>query len=176
MKKTQVLDRVNTERRRLEQNLMLLDPDQMARPGVVGNWSVKDVLAHLAEWERLFLGWYGADTRGKKPNVPARGYSWKTIDALNQRIYEAHRADPVAKVLADFRNVHRRFVKTVEAMSDDELLTPGRFEWIGGKPCAAWINGYAAHDAWGKRHIRAWMRSQDILPRQGKARAASKRS
>lgn len=30
-------------------------------PGVVGDWPVKDVLAHLVAWEQMCLGWYEAD-------------------------------------------------------------------------------------------------------------------
>jgi hypothetical protein len=32
-----------------------LSDEQMSRPGAVGEWSVKDVLSHVASWEELAL-------------------------------------------------------------------------------------------------------------------------
>jgi len=69
--KAQAIDKLETERRRLEQNLAPLNENDMLRPGVVGEWSVKDVLAHLASWEQFFLDWYAADQRGEMPHPPA---------------------------------------------------------------------------------------------------------
>jgi hypothetical protein len=44
-----MIEKLQTERKRLEQNLAHLSREQMHLPGVVGEWSTKDVLAHLAE-------------------------------------------------------------------------------------------------------------------------------
>jgi hypothetical protein len=29
----------------------------MLQSGVWGEWSLKDLLVHLVEWERMFMGW-----------------------------------------------------------------------------------------------------------------------
>ncbi|MGD8586077.1 MAG: ClbS/DfsB family four-helix bundle protein, partial [Chloroflexota bacterium] len=79
LNKGKILARIRTERRRLEQNLELLDEAQMLRPGVVGDWSVKDILAHLADWECRFLGWYRAGQRGEVPETPAPDLSWSQL-------------------------------------------------------------------------------------------------
>jgi hypothetical protein len=82
--KAQLVERLQTERRRLEQNLARLTAEQMVQPGVVGAWSTKDVLAHLAAWEALCLSWLDTSQQGGTPAVPAAGFTWGTIDALNQ--------------------------------------------------------------------------------------------
>jgi hypothetical protein len=58
--KNNVIVKVITDRRRLEQNLDKLSPEEMVQNGVVGEWSVKDLLAHLAAWEELYMGWLAA--------------------------------------------------------------------------------------------------------------------
>jgi hypothetical protein len=160
MSKTIILARLRAERRRLEQNLAGLSPEVMVQPGVVKAWSVKDVLAHLAEWEALCLGWVDATRRGDIAAVPAEGETWRNLDPLNQRIYLKHRDRPLEEVLADFHAIHARFVEMVEGMSDDELLAPGYFRWTGRRPFYDWASGYAAHDLWGKTKIRAWRKRQ----------------
>jgi len=61
--------------RRSRAILATLTPEQMTRPGALGDWSAKDVLAHLYEWEQMVLGWLAAGQRGQTPSVPARGTS-----------------------------------------------------------------------------------------------------
>ena len=58
--KALALEKLQTERRRLEQNLAQLSENDMLQPGVVGEWSVKDIVAHLTDWEQRFLDWYTA--------------------------------------------------------------------------------------------------------------------
>jgi hypothetical protein len=47
----------------LEQLLSPLTAGQMAAPGALAEWSVKDVLAHLFEWQQMMFGWYEAGLR-----------------------------------------------------------------------------------------------------------------
>lgn len=48
--KSEILQRLEVEHKRLAATLARLTPEQMVEPGVVGYWSVKDVLAHLIYW------------------------------------------------------------------------------------------------------------------------------
>jgi hypothetical protein len=75
----------------LEKTLSILNAEDMIRPGVAGAWSVKDILAHLTAWERLFLDWYSSGLQGSTPNITPVGMSQKSMDALNQQIYEQNR-------------------------------------------------------------------------------------
>lgn len=99
-----LLAQAREERRKLEEVIAGLRLEEMERPGVNGEWAVKDVLAHLLEWEQLFLGWYAAGVRGERPEVPGPGLNWssKSLAILNQQIFEKHRERPAAEILADF--------------------------------------------------------------------------
>jgi len=58
----------------------------MVEPGVVGEWSVKEVLAHLVEWEQMVVGWYRVGHGGEVPELPAPGYKWNQTPPLNQML------------------------------------------------------------------------------------------
>jgi hypothetical protein len=160
--KAHILKRLQAERRRLEQNLAALSPDDMLRPGVVGEWSVKDVLAHLADWEAHMLVWVEAARSGDPVESPDPGLTWEQLGVFNQRVYEAHRDQPLEDVLEYFHSAHRRFMDMVEAMPEDEMLTPGRYAFTKRGAIYDWLGAYAAHDLWGKTEIRKWMKAHDL--------------
>ncbi|MFZ6028338.1 MAG: ClbS/DfsB family four-helix bundle protein [Chloroflexota bacterium] len=152
--KGRVITRLNTERRRLEKNLAVLAPEQISQPDAVGKYAIKDVLAHLAEWESFMPDWVEAARRGEDVQEP----DWKKIDDLNEHIYQNHKGQSLDEVLAYFRNTHRAFMAMAEAMPEDEMLTPGRYAFLGGGAIWDWLNAYAAHDLWGKKHIIRWIK------------------
>src|SRR5688572_24613519 len=96
--KNQLLAQIPQEHGALTAFVQKLTLEQLSDLAVVGDWSVKDVLAHLTAWEQMFLGWYRTGKRGEKPVVPAAGYTWKQTPALNQHIYEHYRDNPVEEV------------------------------------------------------------------------------
>ncbi len=158
--KQAMLDHVQTDRRQLEKYLSRLTPEQMEQPGVVGEWSVKDVLAHLADWERLCITWIEQWLQGKTPQVPAPGFTWKDLDRINQQIYERNCRRGLQDVLGDFHSVHQHLIDQYAALSDEQCFTRGYFPWTGNATFARWASAYAAHDRWGKTHIRQWMKDK----------------
>ncbi len=154
-----VLKRVRDERRRLNATLAKLTPAEMLIPGVVNDQTVKDVIAHIMEWEAMFFPWLEASMRGETPAVPGEGLTWHDLGILNRRIYEKHCARPLEDILADFHAVHQRLEETVDAMTPEQRETPGVFSFTGGGSIIDWMKAYAAHDMWAKRKIQAWMKS-----------------
>lgn len=163
--KARILKRLQTERTRLEQTLLCLNPDDMLYPHVVGEWTVKDVLAHLADWEAHMLVWIAAGRRGDPVENPDPGLTWEQLDKFNQRVYEAHRDQPLQEVLAYFRAIHNQFMAMIEAMPEEEMLTRGCYVFIGKDTVYDWLSQYAAHDLWGKTQIRKWMKAHNKMDR-----------
>ena len=102
--KHQLLEAIELERSALEEFLAGLSPEQMTQPGLVGEWSAKDVLAHLIEWEQMVLNWYSAGVKGNVPVTPSEEYNWGQTPQLNQKIYEKHRDRPLADIQKDFKS------------------------------------------------------------------------
>lgn len=132
----------------------------MKLPGVVGEWSIKDVLAHLADWEAYMPVWIETARRGDPVETPEPGLTWKQLDVLNQRIYEAHRDQPLDDVLAYFNTTHRQLMALVEAMPEEEILTRSRYPFTGKGAVYSWLSAFASHDRWAKTHIRKWLKTR----------------
>ena len=159
-----ILNRIQTERRRLEQILDQVSHDQMSRTKVLGEWSIKDILAHLMDWEQRFIGWYQAGIRGEVPEIPAPGIGWEQLDILNQQIYKKHRARSIEDVLRDFHESYNQILSIVEGISEEEMFAIGRYAWLGESSMVDVILGNTAnHYQWAKQHIRKWMQSQGKL-------------
>jgi uncharacterized protein (TIGR03083 family) len=153
--KDALLAEVRSERDALEESLAALTPQQMVVPGAIADWSVKDVLAHLAEWEQLLLVWYQAGLRGEIPPIPAPGYSWAQMDDLNQEIYEKYRDLSLDEVQAYFRASHRQVLEAVQTMTEDELFTPGKFAWTKQNALAAYVVPCTSeHYEWARHEMR----------------------
>ncbi|MBP1692323.1 MAG: glyoxalase/bleomycin resistance protein/dihydroxybiphenyl dioxygenase [Chloroflexi bacterium] len=158
--KTQIIHTLETERKRLEANLSTLTPTEMLEPGVVGEWSVKDILAHLADWEAHMPEWVGEARRGAVVETPEHGHSWDHLDVFNETIYERHRGQPLEVVLGYFHDTHLQFMEMVSAMPEAEMLTPGYYTFTGKSAIWDWLKAYANHDLWAKTKLRKWMKSR----------------
>src|SRR5690349_275489 len=101
--KAQLLDRLRTERRRLERMLARLSEAQMVQPGVHHKWSVKDILAHIAIWDERGTRWIREAAQGHIPAIPEPGRTWADLDQLNEQTYLSNRHRPLQEVLADFQ-------------------------------------------------------------------------
>ncbi len=158
MTKAKLLAQIRAERDRFEAILAELDAAQMVQPGVVGLWSVKDILAHIAAWESLMVGWLEEILKGDIPEALAPGQSWDGLDQFNEQIYLENRPRPLDDVLAEFHASFRRAWDAVHAAPEEALLEADRYPWREGNPvwhivAANMSWHYPEHGA----SIRAWL-------------------
>jgi len=153
--KTQLLADIQKEFRTLESVLAPLTPEQMAFANAPGAWSIKDILAHLYEWQQMVFTWYTTSLRGEMPALPAPGYKWNQLPALNQHIYEKYRDLAPDRALQLFRESHQIMVQFIETLSDTDLTTPGLYKWMNQNTLIAYLNSStAAHYVWALKEIR----------------------
>jgi hypothetical protein len=88
-----------------------LSPAALTEPRTIGDWSVKDVLAHVTTWEQEALRYLPLIAAGGRP---PRYASQGGIDAFNARTTEARRALSLAEVLGELDDTHGRLVALVE--------------------------------------------------------------
>jgi hypothetical protein len=141
----------------------------MTQSGITrGGWSVKDILAHLAEWQQMNLDWYAAGLRGEKVHMPAPGYTLRDLTRLNQMIYRKHHRRSLQAVLDDFHVHHYQIIALIKTLSDADLTTLGRYSWTG----PSWtLSDYlrastAAHYLWARTRISRWIRKQARAKKQ----------
>jgi uncharacterized protein (TIGR03083 family) len=161
--KTQLLEAMTTERHRLESLLQTLTPDQMTQAGACGEWSVKDVLAHLLAWEHMVVGWYQAGARGETVKTPATDLKWSETPILNRRIYERYKDVPLNEIQAQFAASYVTTRTVLESIPEAELVTPHTYAWTNTSTLLSYfVSCTASHYHWAYDEIRKWLKA---LPR-----------
>lgn len=102
-----------------------LSEAQMTTPGVVGDWSVKDILAHITTWEEEALEHLPAILEGRRP--PRYSVKYGGIDAFNALRTEEKRALSLPDVLRQLEETHQRLIAYVEGAPDEALTGETRF-------------------------------------------------
>lgn len=166
--KRDLLSEIQRERSALDDTLALLPDRHLTKSGVTrGGWSVKDVLAHLVEWQKMNLDWYAAGVRGEKPPMPAPGFTWREIPRLNAMIKPKHERRSLEAVMRDYKSYHDRIVELIKTLSDADLVALERFSWTG----PSWTlsdffrANTVAHYLWARTRIRRWWRAQEMHKR-----------
>jgi len=156
--KQELLADIRTEHDSLCARLRDIPKSRCRERGVWGDgWTISDLVAHLAEWQSMFLAWYDDGLRGAAPEMPAPGYKWNEMPKLNRAIWAKHRSRPPALARADFDAGYRRILDMVEGLSAEELLVPGRFEWTGKHALATYLApNTASHYRFAIRVIKRW--------------------
>jgi hypothetical protein len=161
LSKDQLIDRIMDSHDRLEEVLEMLSETQMLQPGVIGEWSVKDILAHLMEWDRRFILWYDTGLQGIELNPPEEGYTWEQLDEVNRLIYNLHRDKPLVDVLAGYRSSYMTVLVRVGMIQESDLDRPGLYRWLQGGTLLGFINADTwDHYDWARNGIAAWMQNQ----------------
>jgi hypothetical protein len=139
-------------------------------PGLWGDgWTLSDLVAHLAEWQRLFLAWYEDGSRGAVPRMPAPGYTWRETPRLNRAIAEKHRRRSAAAVRSDFDSGYRRITQIVQTLAPEQLLQAGHFEWTGEHPLTTYLGpNTASHYRFAIRILKRWLATGVSGARPGK--------
>lgn len=89
--KTEFVESVETEHELFCKLVRSVPIEGYREPEVWGDgWTICDLLAHLTEWEQMFLGWYQAGLNGGQPIMPAPGFKWNETPRLNRAIQSKH--------------------------------------------------------------------------------------
>ena len=97
-------------------------------------WTRKDVLAHVGWWSDHSVRVITALRAGDVPYEREPDFD---IDAQNRSILEESRDRDPGEVRAFEATSFERLVAAVEAASDEDLFTPGRFPWLAEATLAA---------------------------------------
>jgi hypothetical protein len=163
--KAQLIEQTRAGYAALQKEIDSLSPEEMTAPGVVGAWSVKDVLAHLMAWQHMVQAWYAAGKRGETPVTPSEKYTWREIPALNQEIFATYRDHALDDVRAGFAASHQVTLDLIEATTDAELFTPKVYTWTKTTTLGSYLtSATCSHYDWARKEIRrglkAWRQRQ----------------
>jgi len=102
-----------------------LSDDQLTQPGVTGEWSVRDIIAHLTTWDEEALEHLPFILKAGTP--PRYSVQYGGIDAFNALMTERKRGLTLAEVRAQAAATHARLVELVERTPEQQLGSETRF-------------------------------------------------
>jgi hypothetical protein len=139
----------------LELLISRLTVAQMNQPGAVGVWSVKDVLAHIAFWERYALRIVKAARCGEEPEFDAED----STESRNASVVAQYYLAPMGAVIASWNSAREDLLEQIAGLSEADLNDPERFPWSEGLPLLTRIaaNSYK-HEQEHIEQIRSWMK------------------
>lgn len=124
MDRDQLLRRIVTAWRAFGQACHGLSDAALQEPGVVGDWSVKDLLGHLATWEEEALAALPVIMRGGRT---VRYVAYGGIDAFNDGRWQQYREMQLADVHRRSSETHARLVAFLGTVPDRHFDTETRF-------------------------------------------------
>jgi hypothetical protein len=132
--------------------------------GVWGDgWTVVDLVAHLAEWQTMFLTWCADGARGIAPQMPAPGYTWRETPRLNRDIWAKHKHRSLVAVRDDFDAGYGRIGQLVERLPEEALLRPGHFPWTGKHPLTTYLGpNTVSHYRFGTKVLKRWSSAKPV--------------
>ena len=155
--KASILNEMRTNYAALEEILAPLEMTQMTTEGVIDGWSIKDMLAHIASWHHRLLTWLDAAIRNEEPVISGPD-SVEEMDALNAQFYQENKSRPLDEMLTEFRTTHQQIMDIIQAMREEDLISPQRFAWTQGSPLWQLVAGdtyehYQEH----RKQIQEWL-------------------
>jgi hypothetical protein len=160
MKKSELLNWLQEEYQGWEAFLAQIGETRMEQTGVAGNWSMKDIVAHLTGWNRWLVLRLQAAQRGEANPSPPWPAHVQTEDEINAWIYESNRERSLREVLAEMQEVHQQLLAFIEDLPDDVRIEQDwRLVWLGDQrfPAGEFFDHF--HDDH-EPEIRSWLARQ----------------
>jgi len=102
-----------------------LSESELLDQGVTGNWSVRDIIAHVTSWEEEALKHLPLVLEGRK--LPRYSQLYGGIDAFNARTTAQRKDLSLSEVLRQQDFVHRRLIEFIKNVPEDHLSSKARF-------------------------------------------------
>lgn len=154
MNRDEILNALEDEREKFLEAIEGLPEEALLEPGVVGEWSIKDLMAHISMWEAWLIRLLWQISQGETPTrlIPA-----EQVDEVNAAWHAQAKDRPLEQVMEDFRQARKQTARRVLAFSDRDLSDPQRYPWAKGNTLAEIIamNTWA-HEAEHTAQIQAW--------------------
>jgi len=120
-----LLRTLNAEWAAFQESYADLPDGALLAPGVAGDWSLRDLLAHVNTWQEEALTHLPVIAAGGAP--PRYATAHGGIDAFNARMAERKRDLSLAEVRRRLDESQRRLVELIRSASEDQLTGHTRF-------------------------------------------------
>jgi len=127
-----------------------LDANTLVSTLVMGEWTVKDVLAHVAAWDDIHANRAELALAGRETEIVG-----VEADERNAELFVQRRGWPLEQAVQAAIDSRQRFLNIVNAANVEQLVRPIRLPW---RETSVWefARRRARHDAVHSEPIRAW--------------------
>lgn len=125
MDRLQLLTRLDRAWQAFKESYAGLSDAQLLEPGVMSDWSVRDIIAHVTWWEEEALTHLPLILAGGKP--PRYSVKYGGIDAFNAQMTELRRHLSLSEVLQQQNDTHRRLIEFIQNVPEDQFIQETRF-------------------------------------------------
>jgi hypothetical protein len=125
MNRQQLLKQLDTAWTAFKESYAGLPDSQLTEPGITGDWSVKDMIAHVTWWEEEALKHLPLIIKGGRP--PRYSIQYGGIDAFNAQMTEQKRGLSLADVLRQLEETHHRLIAYVHSVAEEQFTRETRF-------------------------------------------------
>ena len=152
MNREQLIARVDEAWQEFALACQELPPDTLLEPGVVGEWSVKDLMGHVATWEEESLEALSLIAEGKRTPRYSR---YGGIDAFNDVRWQHFRTLAFEDVRSWFADSHARLLDYLAGVPERLYAREGRFRRRLRQDT---YGHYSEHT----RQVAAWRRARGL--------------
>ncbi len=125
MDRPQLQYRINRAWTAFTQSYSGLEDPQILEPNVTGNWSVRDIIAHVSTWEQEALTHLPLTLEGGRS--PRYSVTYGGIDAFNAKMTERKSGLSLREVREQQTDIHRLLIDFIDGVSEDEFTGETRF-------------------------------------------------
>lgn len=100
------------------------------QPGACGDWSIKDIITHLASFEAVLLDILRQLT-DQDAATPTLDRFFADVSGFNEKEVQARQAQSVASVLGEYNENYAEVMRLIEHIPPDRLLQNGVLAWYG---------------------------------------------
>ena len=162
IERAQLLARLAAERAGLLEQLIGLDERTLTDSPICDDWTVKDLLAHVAAWDRWELREMKRMASGEAPDLTAV----RDMDAFNAAVVAVWRDRNLSQVLAELQAARAAWVSWLQALSEEEFFRQRLFG------CEDWsfpgcLEVQWRHDTEHAAQISAWREAEGLKVKAG---------
>jgi hypothetical protein len=158
-----ILTALKEQFNRWEELLASMSEEQITSWHVLSDWSTKDVIAHLWNWQQISIARMQAAALDREPEFPRwvaeLHKDWEdNTNQTNAWIYETYREQPWSEVHQNWREGFLRFLESGEGIPGKDLLDAERYPWLKGLPLAFILLASYDHHQEHLEKLLAWLR------------------
>ena len=150
---------IDAEQQRWRALVAEVGDDRMTEPGPMGEWTFRDLAAHLLGWRERSIARLEAVGEGRPETADPWPDDLPDDDAVNGWFQERMAGRPTDEVLAAVDASYLRLAAALAALPVETLTDPLAIPWLDGESALEtdWLGHlHDEHDA----SIRAWLASR----------------